>query len=134
MYEKEIFSHSDAWIFLSIVNSLEDGNIDYKNLVKVADCFEMAIPNYNEVKNSFEKFIEYSILICENNIWTLSTIGKSIYSKYEKVNGGQFSRVGIAQKKLNSPRNKFEIIKNLPDITFITETEYLDICKNYSIR
>jgi hypothetical protein len=134
MKEKKLFSYSEAWIFISFCETLKNGNFDYATMVMIADSYAHAIPNYEEVKNFFEKSMKYSLVLFKDKTFSLSDKGKEIFAKYEKVKGGLFSRVEIAQKKLNSSRNKFEENLNIPEFCFISEKDYLEICKRYSNR
>ena len=132
MKKDELFTYSDAWIFLSLSEIVYNGTFDYEQLIMIADCFEHAIPNYNEVKSAIEKILRYSLMYYKKNELCLSDKGIEIFSKYNKTKGGQFSRVEIMYKKLNSTRNKFVEITDIPEFPFINEDKYLELCRNYS--
>lgn len=131
MEEQILFSESDAWIFIAFCETVNNNKFDYVTMVGIADFYQHAIPNYDEVKSFFEKGMKYSLISFKDNIFSLSNKGKEIYEKYKKVKGGAFSRTGIAYKKLNSSRNKLKENSNIPDYNFIRKKEYLEICKCY---
>jgi hypothetical protein len=132
MEEQILFSESDAWIFISFCETVNNNEFDYETMIVIADFYQHAIPNYDEVKSFFEKGMKYSLISFKDNFFSLSNKGKEIYEKYKKVKGGAFSRTEIAYKKLNSYRNKFEENLNIPEFCFISEKDYLALCKHYS--
>lgn len=131
MEEQILFSESDAWIFIAFCETVNNNTFDYVTMVGIADFYQHAIPNYEEVKSFFEKGLKYSLISFKDNIFSLSDKGKEIYEKYKKVKGGAFSRTEIAYKKLNSSRNKLKENSNIPDFNFIRKKDYLEICKSY---
>ena len=131
MEEQILFSESDAWIFISFCETVNNNEFDYETMIVIADFYQHAIPNYDEVKSFFEKGMKYSLISFKDNIFSLSNKGKEIYEKYKKVKGGAFSRTEIAYKKLNSSRNKLKENSNIPDYNFIRKKEYSEICKCY---
>ncbi len=134
MEEQKLFSESDAWLFIAFCETVNNNEFDYSTMLRIADFYAHAIPNYEEVKSFFEKSIKYSLVVFKGDTFYLGDKGKEIYAKYEKVKGGAFSRVEIAYNKLNSSRNKLEENLNFPGFCFINEKDYLKICKHYSNR
>ncbi len=132
MEKQKLFSESDAWIFIAFCETVNNNKFDYETMLVIADFYEHAIPNYEDIKSFFEKSLKYSLVLFSDNTFSLSDKGKEIYAKYSKVKGGAFSRTEIAYNKLNSYRNKFEENLNIPEFCFISEKDYLALCKHYS--
>ena len=132
MKKNELFTYTDAWIFLSLCEILYNDSFDFKRFIIIADCFEHAIPNFNELKSSIEKLVRYSLIYFQKNKLYISDKGLELFSKYNKTRGGQFSRVEIMYKKLNSSRNKYIENLNIQKFSFIKEDEYIKLCKSYS--
>ena len=131
MEEQKLFSESDAWIFISFCETINNNIFNYETMIMIADFYAHAIPNYEEVKSFFEKGMRFSLIVFKDNTFSLSDKGKEIYIKYKKVKGGAFSRVEIAYKKLNSSRNKLKEVLNITYFDFINEQDYLELCHCY---
>ncbi|WP_010572339.1 hypothetical protein [Leptospira kmetyi] len=127
------FNWTDAWVFTALYYSTKDGSeLNLRNLISAGDYLNHAIFERNEVVEGLTKVQKRGLLLLKNQTISYSEIAEAIFEKFNKSKGGQFSRVDIMLKNLNSNRNKFPLIDEVNFCEFITDLLLKSAYESYS--